>query len=334
MLIKRGKPIDSRVLKRSLSKPDSIRTAGEFSRAIPPGPALAHCPICAHPEGRPIATVYNFTYCECGRCGVAYVANPPSGESLRQAYSSDYYTRATKTLYANPEISDYRVQNIAVPKVEFVLEHLTTAKRTWLDIGCGSGENLHVVAKKGFTALGLEANTMEREFAAAHFGLNVRDEYVTPQTLGNYRHKHGVVSLFSVLEHVPDPNSILANVAAIQEAGDNLVLEVPKYPSISVLSQVTFPQHVNRMLHPPLHLFLFPLRTIEMMLEKAGYRPLAVWMFGQDCYEALSTLAVLVPQLNDSPLYEALGPMVGDLQQVIDNHGLSDELLVVAQKVA
>jgi len=332
MEIRRSKPINSERLKHDLDKALSVAQAAEFSRGIKKGGNLARCPICGGNEAKDVVEIYGFVYRECMNCGTAYVSNPPDEKDLMAAYRSEYYTAANKTLLANDSIIDYRVEQIAEPKVRFITERLTTAKRGWLDVGCGVGEILSVANKLGYETLGLEVNSMEAEYARRRFGIEVREEYVSSSTLHRHVGRYGVVSLFSVLEHVLSPNTMLSDVSRIQGKGDNLVLEVPHYPSLSVYSQITFPEHVNRMLHPPLHLFLFPVKALERMLRKQGYEIRAAWLFGQDIYEMFSTLGLFVKQLSGSALHQKLAPLMNELQGVVDSHNLSDEILLVAEK--
>lgn len=332
-LIKRGKPIDSGRLKKDLNKQQSIAAAREFSEQVEKGTSLLNCPACNSQTHHKLLTIYGFDYHECHGCGSAFVCNPPPDEALTAAYRSEYYTAANKILLANDSIIDYRVEQIFVPKIDFAIEHSSPSKKTWLDIGCGVGEALSVVKSRGFEVLGLEPNMMEAEYASKRFGIEVRQDYISKDTVTRYRGQYGVISMFSVLEHVPDPNQILADVSAIQERGDALIIEVPHFPSISTISQMTFPNHINRMMHPPLHLFLFSLRALEGMLDRHGYKINAAWLFGQDFYEMISTLGLFAPALNQSRLLEALSPMISDLQAVIDNHDLSDEVLLVAERV-
>ncbi|QIG75018.1 methyltransferase protein [Rhizobium phage RHph_I3_18] len=331
--VKRGKPIDSGRLKKDLNKQGSIAAARAFSEQIEKGEHLSNCPVCGSGSHHKLLTIYGFDYHECERCGSAFVCNPPSDEALSAAYRSVYYTEANKVLYANDSIIDYRVANIFVPKIDFAIKHSNPSKKTWLDIGCGVGEALSVAQVRGYKTLGLEPNVMEAEYAFQRFGVEVRQDYISKDTVSKYRGQYGMISMFSVLEHVPDPNQILSDVSAIQEAGDALVIEVPHFPSISTMSQMTFPNHINRMMHPPLHLFLFSLRGLEGMLKRHGYKINAAWLFGQDFYEMISTLGLFAPALNQSKLLSALSPMMSELQAVIDNHDLSDEVLVVAERV-
>lgn len=334
MHVRRGKPLDSSRLKRDLDKSVSVVEAGAFSREIRPEAAILRCPVCDNENASDLSAVHGFLYRECLGCGTAFVVNPPSREDIEGAYRSDYYTKANKVLLANERTIDYRLDAVARPKVRFAVDHLTTERKTWLDVGCGVGEILGAVREHGFKTLGLETNAMEADYARRKFGLEIREEYVSNETLPRYKGLYGVISMFSVLEHVLDPDAILRTIAQAQDVGDNIVIETPHYPSISSYSQMVFPDHVNRMMHPPLHLFLFSMKALELMLKRSGYRITAAWYFGQDFYEFLSTLGLFHTGLNGSKLHSALAGMTNDLQKVIDDHGFSDEVLLIAEKVA
>ena len=92
--------------------------------------------------------------------------------------------------------------------------------------------------------------------------------------------------------------------------------------------------HVNRVMHPPLHLFLFPLQALDYMLRCYGYKIRAAWLFGQDIYEVLSTLNLFLEGFDQSVLYQqGLAPLAQDLQKAVDSNNLSDEVLIIAEKV-
>ena len=333
MKIRHGKKIDGFRLKRSLDKATSTAAARDASTAIAPGPVLDACPLCGGATSTPLQTIYHFDYRQCGGCGVVYVANPPTADDLESLYNSDYYTASNTALLANDEVIDYRVDEIARPKVDFVIEHMTTAKRSWLDIGSGVGEVLAVAAERDFRALGIETNDMERAYGMRRFGTDMVDEFFDDSTLEKYVDNWGIISMFGVLEHVRDPDSVVRVISAAQAADDNIVLEVPHFPSISAYSQMSFPEHVNRSMHPPIHLFLFSLDSMRALLARHGYEVTAAWMFGLDFYEVFSTLALFVEGLDDSILHDKLAPLIGDFQEVIDRHELCDEFIVVGRKL-
>ena len=131
-----------------------------------------------------------------------------------------------------------------------------------------------------------------------------------------------------------NPVGLVDVISSMQKAGDHLVVEVPHYPSLSAASQVTFPGHVNRMVHPPLHLFLFSADSLTSLLGRFGYEVVSRWQFGQDVYEVLTTLALVLPGFRGSQLESTLLPLTNALQEVVDEQGLGDDMLVIAKRKA
>ena len=145
---KYGKSINSVFLKKDLNKQVSIGVSKEMSLAIRPGENKTNCPICKNSSFESLCNIYGFNYVECKNCGVAFVINAPKDEELQKIYKSEAYSSSNKILYANDSIIDYRIENIAKPKVDYVLSNLKNKVSSWLDIGCGTGEILSVVCKK------------------------------------------------------------------------------------------------------------------------------------------------------------------------------------------
>lgn len=331
-VVRRGKPLDSNRLKRGLNKAASIQAAAAFSQAIQPGPRIEQCPVCLDIRQRQLATIYGFSYVECGGCGSAYVVNPPTDADISAAYRSNYYTAANKALLANPATIGYRLSQVATPKVAFVVEQSGRNIGRWLDIGCGVGEVLAAARTRGFETLGIETNVMEAAFGREHFGLDIVEKYISPENIHEFKGRFEVISLFSVLEHVRNPSALLSTVGSLQRPSGTLVIETPHFPSLSAFSQMAAPNLVNRMMHPPLHLFLFSIEGVESMLASAGYTIKARWMFGQDVYELVTTLAEQLP-IAGSRLNETLVSLTNGFQEVVDRHDLSDEMLIVAEKI-
>lgn len=329
-VLKYGKKIDNYKLKGKLNKKESIFLAKQASETITSGTALSCCPVCNSTNFEFLQTIYGFSYYNCCSCNVAFVANPPSDKEISKIYNSDYYSSANKVLLA--DVADYRVINIAEPKVEYIIKNITTTKKTWLDIGCGIAEILHVASRYGFKVLGLETNEEARKFGVENFGVDIVDTYITKDNFHEFYGMWGVISLLGVLEHIKDPSSLIASISPTQKKNDNLIIEVPHFPSISAYSQISFPEMVNRIMHPPLHLFLFSIKSLEYILNKNNYEITHTWYFGQDFYEVFSTLGLLAEDLENSLLQEKMSMLISDFQQIIDNNKLSDEVLLIARK--
>ncbi len=333
MLKKYGKRIDSSILKKDLNKSDSVKKSRLMSLDVKGGVKKDNCPICEGTKFKDICTIYEFTYVECENCGVAFVINAPESKELEKIYASEYYSSANKVLYANDSIIEYRIENIAKPKVDYIFDNIKNEVKSWLDIGCGTGEILNVVQDRGLKIIGVETNDSEREYAKTKLNIEVQSDYIDETTIGKYVDNCDVVSLFSILEHIPNQHSIIKAISSAQNTGNYLVIEVPHFPSISVASQITFPEEVNRMMHPPLHLFLYSLKSLEVLLKKYNYKINNAWYFGQDFYEFFSTLSLYAKDLNNSLLHNKISELTNDFQEVIDKHELSDEILIIAEKL-
>jgi len=332
MKVKYSKKIDSSRLKANLDKAKSIEDAKRFSLSVKPGPNNTSCPICTDSKNVSLQTVYGFEYRQCKNCDAVYVSNAPCAGDVEKIYTQGHYEQGGTGFSVNDEAIDYRLKYIAAPKAKHIFENLTTQKRAWLDIGCGTGEILNVVLKKGWVALGIEANGLKQKYAIEKFKVNIVNDYINETNISRYAGKYGVISLFGVLEHVFSPHSVIEGMSSCQQAGDNLVIEVPHFPSISAICQIAFPDMVNRIMHPPLHLFLFSLKSLEILLKRYNYEILHVWYYGQDVFEFLTTFALRLDGFKTSLLYEKLSSLTNDFQRAVDMHAFSDEILIIAKK--
>ncbi len=326
-----GKSIDSSYMKSKLNKKKSVEKAREFSTSIKGIGHIKQCPCCKSIKLNEEVTIYGFIYSECENCNLLLVVNQPSDEDIETMYNTLYYTDTMKTLYSNESIIDYRIDNIARPKFEYIDLIIKPTNKSWLDIGCGVGEILKVAKDNGYKVLGIETNKHEVSYAENKFGLEISSEYITKDSISLYKN-YSVISMFGVLEHIPKIEEIIENISNIQTKDDYLVLDVPHYPSISSFSQMVFPNDVNRTMHPPLHLYLFNLKSLEILLKRFGYEITNTWYYGQDIYEFISTLELHHSNLSSSKLKDKLLNLTNELQFVIDKSELSDEILVVAKK--
>jgi SAM-dependent methyltransferase len=245
-------------------------------------------------------------------------------------YSSSFYSQFEESLYGDPDIARYRVANIGTPKVKYVEERLGRVG-AWLDIGCGTGEVLYAAKPRGWSVQGIETNERAAEIGRSMFGIPITTKFVTEADGAQLVENFDVISMFGVLEHIYNPNAVLATIVQHMKDDAALVLEVPHYPSISCFSQMAFPGLVNRILTPPMHLMIFSLGAMKALLDRHGLAVSHVWYYGQDFYEWVTTL-METSTVEDNTIFDQLLEMTSEFQAVIDKHHLSDEMLVIAKK--
>lgn len=147
-----------------------------------------------------------------------------------------------------------------------------------LDVGSGRGEALEAGRREGLTDLvGLELSQAMADDVKRHFGFDVILE-----TIETYVEHAGrtfdIVMLNAVLEHVHDPDSMIACCRRLTRAGGVLYVDVPREPNLLTMIGNGF----NRLrgdpavynLSPtwtPFHVYGFNPRAIRTLLMKHGF---------------------------------------------------------------
>jgi O-antigen chain-terminating methyltransferase len=144
-----------------------------------------------------------------------------------------------------------------------------------LDLGCGRGEWLHLLATKGIPAEGIDLNG---EFVqrCRDEGLSVRvgDAFVVLESMA--ADSFGTITAFQLVEHVsiPTVEAMLRHAARVLVPGGLLVVETPNPTNLRVGAASFYrdPTH-RRPVHPDLLSFLAEREGFEVGLRYANPMP-------------------------------------------------------------
>ncbi len=329
-----GKPFDCRRLRRDIAWKLDIaakqkKLSQEFSKNRI---ALTECPVCQSKDFSLFAEIFDYPYVECSSCGHIFSQKPPVAQNVQDLYtSSDKTKKAVQAeIYVDKELFLTRVKEIALPKVKYVTERLP-GKGGWVDVGCGVGEIVLAAKNLGWDATGVESDKTETDFAK-EMGINLVNTLITEENAGKYAADAAVISLFNVLEHIASPVDLVKSLAKSAAYGCNFVFEIPRHPSLSSFTNRAFPEMACRHIYPPDHLHIFTEQSINIILEKAGLAAEHIWLFGQDFYEAVSSISVLNKASEDRLMDLILNSSNG-IQEKIDQSNLSDIMILIAKKV-
>jgi len=177
----------------------------------------------------------NWCYkCEFGRLDGDFTPN-----AVQDFYNVAYYTHVPVKVIPNTGTSDERSFwerlrcNLAWRTdygVPFEAAELGDPNgRTVCDIGCGNGDNLHVLSNAGFQVTGVEpdenARFLAKSFAEVFDGTA---EQLPPQVQGK---RFDIIIMSHVIEHCIDPHQACKNVCSILKPGGRVVIEVPNNAS-------------------------------------------------------------------------------------------------------
>jgi SAM-dependent methyltransferase len=149
--------------------------------------------------------------------------------------------------------------------------------RTLLDVGCHIGTFLPAARAAGWDVEGAELAPRTAAYAARRTGLAVHQ--VPAQELVAHGRRYGVVTLTDVLEHIPRPAPLVAELRGLLHPGGLLAIKVPHGPMQRLKERIR-----RDLLRKPdagvmtryVHVNHFTVRSLRRCLESAGFRDVAV----------------------------------------------------------
>jgi SAM-dependent methyltransferase len=133
-----------------------------------------------------------------------------------------------------------------------------------LDVGCAAGFFVKAASDAGWDATGVEPCRWLADYGASRLGLKI-----VPSNLRDARFADAsfdVVTMWDVLEHVPDPPAELREVFRILRPGGLLVVN---YPDVGTWQAKLAGKHWWFFLS--VHLTYFTKKTIKAMVSRAGF---------------------------------------------------------------
>ena len=164
----------------------------------------------------------------------------PSNEELGRFYEdTDYlpHTDSRKTLF--DKLYQYVKKNAIANKVD-LLNSLRTESKTVLDIGTGTGNFLLACKKNGWKITGIEPNQNAKKLVQDKFQVILNDNstklfYDSLKSLqeSNAENslKFDVITLWHVLEHVPDVEHYIKQIKSLLKPNGIIVVAVPNFKS-------------------------------------------------------------------------------------------------------
>lgn len=235
---------------------------------------LTNCPVCGSGSFLPGLMVQDhshtkelFAIVECAECGFRFTNPRPRQEAIGRYYEfSDYISHTNSNKGVLNRVYKMARSYALVKKLQLVLR-ITKKKGPILDYGCGTGEFLNVCKKAGWEVTGVEPSKSAREFATTQYNLNV----VTPNNQLPTHH-YRVITLWHVLEHLPDLNEAFIKFAEAMTVDGSLIIAVPNHTSYEATKYKEFWAAYD----VPRHFYHFRPQDIETLAEKHGFKVIDV----------------------------------------------------------
>lgn len=230
---------------------------------------MIRCNHCGNGEAKPLFSMKGYDLVECTACGLVYIANQPTAAQLTEIYSAsaDYHAG----LQQPGSKLWQRMDGIAGDHLAFL--EMVVRSGNMVDVGCSTGQFLAKARDRGFGVAGVEFSADSTNYARSHFGLSVEqgsihDSALEPECFD-------VLTMFDVIEHVPDPAADIAAAFRLLKPGGWFVLSTPNIDGLFPRLSYKLAHRLNYWPHPepPHHLYQFSVHTLSAMLTKAGFVP-------------------------------------------------------------
>ena len=216
------------------------------------------CPCCGGADFRALFEKGGEPFVQCTGCGLILINPRPDPTDVIRiydpAYSQGYASKADgKRRRARRMVA--RVRRLFVPQGR------------WLDVGCSAGFIVEAAQQAGFEAHGVDVESWGVTYARETLGL----AHVTQGHLEEQHYPDGffnVVSVYEVIEHVPDLNLFAAELKRLLAPGG--VIEI-RTPDVSHW-RVPRPLETWYAVMPSEHLYYFNRATLGRLLARHGLR--------------------------------------------------------------
>lgn len=188
-------------------------------------------------------------------------------------------------------------------RLGFVADRCLLAQATVVDVGCGGGILTEALARRARQVTGIDATAALIEVARTHAdqsGLAIHYEALTAEALAvRQPASFDVVTCMELIEHVPDPERLVASLAELLKPGGSLFLSTINRSLRAYLEVVLGAEYLLGLLPRGTHDYRQFIRPAELarLLRAAGLEVVA--MAGMR-YQPLRRRAVLVasPEVN------------------------------------
>lgn len=188
------------------------------------------------------------------------MTNPPTSDELGELYRDRVFTMPGNNQY----YEDDRGNLAAARSRRRWIEQSVDSGRL-LDVGCGFGHFLAVLDRDRWDARGIDLSPHVIGQARQRFDVRCEARSLVDMP-AEWRGRYDVVTMWDVIEHLPDPAAALRTAASLLRPGGRLFLGTPDI-SAPVARLLGRRWHY---IDPMQHLCLFSRKSLALLCEGAG----------------------------------------------------------------
>jgi 2-polyprenyl-3-methyl-5-hydroxy-6-metoxy-1,4-benzoquinol methylase len=242
--------------------------------------------------------VWNMKKCPNATCGLVWLDPIPLKEDIGKAYQTYYTHSEDATTTEKNNVVRRLKQEIRAGYLAYkygynnggarllgLLAYLSPFRRAGLDfgvmylpnlpggrlleVGCGNGRMLKMMADLGWLAEGVDFDAAAAQNGIDK-GLNIHTGFL--EELQYEENCFDAITMSHVIEHVHDPLELLKECCRILKPGGRFALVTPNIGSIGHRLFGSSWFHLD----PPRHLRIFSVKSLRTLLQMAGFRSINI----------------------------------------------------------
>ncbi|MBS9461286.1 class I SAM-dependent methyltransferase [Flagellimonas sp. 389] len=190
----------------------------------------------------------------------------PQPENLAKYYDSEVYISHTDAKISLVDRLYQWIKGYSLKKKIQIIDNQIDKRSSLLDIGAGTGDFLKSAISKGFKAAGIEPNEKARTNAEQK-GITLHQDLADVK-----EHKFQVITMWHVLEHLPNLQEQIKQIAKLLEPNGKLFIAVPNYKSFDAKYYRTHWAAFD----VPRHLWHFSRLSIQRLFEKENMEVVSI----------------------------------------------------------
>ena len=216
------------------------------------------CPTCGSTRFTHVFDKNDEPFVRCNSCSLLLINPRPVYKKVQGTYSKDYSEKYSR----KGEKKLLRCKRWVARAKRF-----NRLEGRWLDVGCSVGFVVKAASELGFDAYGVDVESWAIKYGANELKLKnlftgSLEEQKFPDSF------FSGISLYDVIEHVPDLNSLAAELKRIL-ANDGIIdIITPDLGHWRVPADLSSWNEIK----PSEHLYYFSIETLSRLLEKHGLK--------------------------------------------------------------
>lgn len=253
------------------------------------------CPVCSSDKTKFCYFAFDILYktvkekfsiYKCAVCKALFIFPFPSREETKKFYPKNYYsykardeTKKDKSFFSRIKSNIIRYYMEPECKLSFLDKLLVSLFKNkfsgiplhrkkngkFLDIGCGTGDNLEILNKYGWKAYGIEIDERAVEYARSK-GLNATRNSIESCVFPNKM--FDCIRIWHVFEHLTNPHSALQKLRHFLKDDGEILMAVPNTYSFAYKLFGRYWYNLD----VPRHVVSYSPETLRYILQKNGLR--------------------------------------------------------------